>query len=478
MRVGKENIMLKLLLVAIISVLVAGSGFASDNTTGTTVDLSSINRENDDRDFITDILVENRSGFEIIPLDLSGWVALARSSSPDVVIAESDLDISQAGLVSSRAFLFPRLSLSASGGRTWSTSTISGLEPENIETDSYSTTLSLSQEILASGGCNWLNLNAQRHSVHAAEHDYRETFLDLDMNVIEYFYDVVEASGLLQAASRSLERSEQQLHRVNARYDMGAATTLEFLQASVRESSDRLLQSQRVQSLRTAYSNLYVTVGIQLKDEILYLINTDAILTPVSFRTASEINLDIDLNPSLLATRERVEQYELLWRAEKRSYWPSISANGRWSWSNDELDFNEWQDNDSWYAGISLTWTIFDGMLREGRISSARSSYLRNTAVLESLENSMTTNVKNLQLVLINSIESYELAQLSLELSEEQFDLARMSYELGATGLVELLDAQVDLADAEASAVSALTGCLLAEARLFTTLGITPRIGE
>ena len=415
---------------------------------------------------------------EEVELDLSGWVSLASSESPELRSAEADLTLAMEGRRSARSLLLPTLSLSASGGRTWSTLTVPGSDPEDITTDSYSASLTLTQDILASGGANWLELRAQGHAVNAAEVDFRAVVLDLELSVLESFYGVVEALELLRSAERALERSVRQLERVEALYDLGGATTLEYLQASVQESRDRLTVSQRSQLLRTAYYDLYDASGISPSGEVRYLVDIDAVLTPISMRTAAELDLDLSGSSSLISARERLEQSELSWRADRSSYWPSLSVSGSYSWSDDELEFGDWQDEDSWNVMVSLRWTIFDGWLRESRIGSSRASYLRSQAGLESLESSLEATAVSLRESLMGCIESYELAQLSLELAGETYELSARSYELGATSLLDLLDSQAGLADAEAAEISALTECLIAEARLLTLLGRHPRLGE
>lgn len=421
---------------------------------------------------------ETDGDVEEVELDLSGWVSLAMDASPDLESAEADLALAVEGRRTARSSLLPSLRFSAAGGRTWSTLSVSGSDPRVVGNDSYSASLTLTQSILESGGSDWLELSARDHAVAAAEEDYRAAVLDLELSVLESFYGVVEAAELLRSSERALERSTRRLERVEALYGLGGATTLEFLQASVQESRDRLAVSQRRQALRTAYYQLYEAAGIAPRGRIRYLVDTDAVLTPVSARTAAELRLDLSDNTQLNSARERLEQSRLSWRADRRGYWPSLSVSGGYSWQDDELDLEGWGDEDSWNVMVSLNWTIFDGWLRESRIASSRASCLRSASELESLENSLEASAVSLRESLMGSIESYELARLSLELARETYELSSRSYELGATGLLDLLDSQADLASAEADVISTLTDCLTAEARLMVLLGRHPRLGE
>jgi outer membrane protein TolC len=65
-----------------------------------------------------------------------------------------------------------------------------------------------------------------------------------------------------------------------------------------------------------------------------------------------------------------------------------------------------------------------------------------------------------------------------LEQAREQYRLSVMSYEMGALSLMDLLDAQSDLAQSEANFVSAGVTALKTEASLMVQLGRMPRVGE
>jgi outer membrane protein TolC len=405
--------------------------------------------------------------------DLSGWVSLALRNSPEIGISEAGMETAEAGLTSARSFLWPSLDLSASAGHVWSTSPVSG----DYDDETYSASLTLSQELLQSGGYSWLRLSGSDHERTAAEYDHRGTVLDLTLNVLVSYYGVVEAIGLRDAAMHSLERSTSQLEKTQALYDMGAKTTLELIQAQVQASSDELRLSQTEEGVFTAYDLLYEYTGIRHGDT-LYIVHTGAVLEPVSTGTALGYDLDLSENPSLLASTERLEESRLNSEADSRLYWPSLTASGSWSWSGNRFRPEDMPDEDSWNVSVRLTWNLFDGWYRESRIKTSRASLLRAQEGHRALENSLNTRLSSSYETLLISIRNYELAQLSYDLALEQLELSQHTYDLGGLSLLDLLDAQQTVADAEATLVSARVACLEDEARLLVLLGRMPRLGE
>lgn len=413
-------------------------------------------------------------------LDLAGWVALAYQNSPAVSSADASLFSSQASFTSSRSFLWPTLTLSAGVTKNWSGVSLPGGETTNTESNFYSTGLSLSQELLQSGGQNWLNMQASELTLQAAESDYKGDILAVTIDVINAYYDVLEAMELKKAAEAAHERSESQLQRTEALYRIGGVTTLEMLQVQVQESSDKLAVSRRDQSLFAAYSSLYNASGVDRSDDLSHtFIKLDAVLEPLPMESVQSISLDYSENPGLVAASLRAQAAELQSTAAGRGYWPSLRASAGWSWSDNSLDdIDRMFDNDGYNVGLNLSWNIFDGFIRESRINSARASDLASHAALETMENSVRTSVESLSNSLKIDIQYYSDSELMLEQAREQYRLSVMSYEMGALSLMDLLDAQSDLAQSEANFVSARVTALKTEASLMVQLGRMPRVGE
>jgi len=202
------------------------------------------------------------AGESPLALDLSGWVSHALRNSPAVVEAGASLEGSRASLKSAESFIWPTLAFSASSGYSWVSSPPDG--HGHTGSESWSASLGLSQELLGSGGRSWLLLRAERRGLEAAEEDYRAAVLEIVMSVLESYYGVVEAEGLLAAAGQSLDRSVSQLERARTLYDIGGISTLELMQLQVQESRDRLSLTRSRQSLNNSYNALYQAAGVSM----------------------------------------------------------------------------------------------------------------------------------------------------------------------------------------------------------------------
>ncbi len=411
-------------------------------------------------------------------MDLSGWVAMALDNSPAISSSEASLLSAEASFAGAESFLYPSLTATAGASRMWADSWSEEYGVVKVENDRYSAGLTLSQELLQSGGQNWLYRSASELTLLAVQADHQSTVLEVMRSVADSYYSVLEALQLKCSAETAHQRSLNQLQRTEQLYAIGAVTTLDLLQVQVQESADRLAVSRSSQRVLTAYTELYVAAGVDVAVCDL-AIDTNAVLHPVSERAAESLSLDISRNPDLQAARFREKAAEKRYTASGRSYWPSLRASAGWSWQDGTLNnIDHMFDNDSYNVGLSLSWSIFDGFQRESGINSARASHLSAASARESMENSLEASVHSLKGNLLTDIQYYEDSKLMLEQAEERYRLSLSSYEIGALTLLELLDAQADLASAEANLVTAGVNALKTEASLLVQLGRPPRTGE
>lgn len=416
------------------------------------------------------------AGGSPVVLDLSGWVSHALRNSPAITEAEASLEGSRASVKSAESFIWPTLAFSASSGYAWVSTPPDG--HGHTGSESWSASLGLSQELLGSGGRNWLLLRAERRGFEAAEEDYRAAVLELVMSVIESYYGVVEAEGLLAAAEQSLERSVSQLERAGDLYEIGGITTLELLQLQVQESRDRLSLTRSRQALNSAYNALYQAAGVSASSRGM-TVDTAAVLEPLPPDFLDDLPLGFDENPSLRAARLRSEQAFIVSRAQGRSVWPSLTANANWGYSDNRFDgFDRMLENDTWSVGVRLNWTIFDGFAREAAEQSARAVALRSEASLAAVESSLQSRLLAARENVAVAYESFVLSELALRQAEEQYRLSRLTYDMGGLPLLDLLDAQQALTEANAALVSSRVNALVEEAGLLVLLGRTPRLGE
>ena len=119
------------------------------------------------------------------------------------------------------------------------------------------------------------------------------------------------------------------------------------------------------------------------------------------------------------------------------------------------------------YQGtVALNWDLFDGLQTNSRIAAAKARLLRAEESRNALTRNLEAEVHQAVLVYREAIEREAVADRSLESATENLKLTQQKYNVGSTTILDLIDAQVSLARADADRVTALAGIRIAEAQL------------
>jgi outer membrane protein TolC len=170
----------------------------------------------------------------------------------------------------------------------------------------------------------------------------------------------------------------------------------------------------------------------------------------------------------LRAARARQRLAEAAFKAERASYLPTISLFGQYSGFDEALVPTATTRTT---FGIGLTYPLFDGGGRQLRVYRASTARHVADAVAADAELAAGRDITE-------AYETYTAAQASTRLAERGVLVARETervqserYRAGATTIIDLITAQVDLAVAEADFVQARYSARLALAGVEAILG-------
>jgi outer membrane protein TolC len=154
---------------------------------------------------------------------------------------------------------------------------------------------------------------------------------------------------------------------------------------------------------------------------------------------------------------------------------PSVSAYWRSTYEDSSLprSVRNWDDKDQITTGIGLTFPLLDlksfvldiadavAGSRRTRAAAARARYQIRAAA--------TTAVLGYE----KARQSYDYAKRNLELNQELYRLAQEQQRLGAISLIDFFSVETNLAQAQATYVSALTDTYVQAAQIAYLLGRT-----
>lgn len=300
-------------------------------------------------------------------------------------------------------------------------------------------------------------------SARAGERQARfETALQVESD----YYDVLAQQELARVARERVRRAEEQLEVARARVLSGAAVHSDSLQIVLELTRARVDLLGQESRLRVARFQLGRRVGHDGPVDAFPLDTLPAPTLPLA--EAEAVEEALRRSPRARAVRADERAAEAGFGVARAAYMPRFDLT--WQWAGTDEDFFPTATTRSQF-GIQMTVPLWDNAQRELQLSRSRTARAVARAQRDDEERSIRRDV-------VEAYQGYETARASAELAAQGVTVARENlrvqeerYRAGATTIIDLLTAQVDVAEAEAVLVQARQASRLALAGLEAVLG-------
>jgi outer membrane protein TolC len=278
------------------------------------------------------------------------------------------------------------------------------------------------------------------------------------------FAEVVDVQNELLGVRLLFERDAE------ARFSIGVVAKVALLRAQI----DRARAEQDLVRARNAYESAKSSLAALLARPVDF----EVAASPAEGEppadagiAASADGLALERRPDVAAARVNLDLAVSQRRGVKTQYLPNLALNANTSLSN-VAGFTG--HHDSWRIGVGLSWTLFDGGLREAQVREAAARVSEAEAARSASEERARDEVRRARLDLesarANRIKAVEQARLA----RENARLAFKSFQAGTATYIEVTDANSTLSTAERSAVTEDLNVRLARLSLAKALGDGP----
>lgn len=264
--------------------------------------------------------------------------------------------------------------------------------------------------------------------------------------VAQLYYGAAGLKESLEAQERMMKAQQEHVRDAQAKYDLGAGTRVALLRAQIELAK----AEQNVQRTRNSYQAAISSLATLLNRAPDF----EVVRPPSPSLELKEANLEelaLDLRPDVQAARVGVELAEKQTLSSWLAYAPSLHFLANYQIANVQGFTGEYG---YWTAGLGLSWTIWDGGLREAELRESRARERESRATLEAAEVKARDEVRRALLDLESAQANRTIAEDQLRLAKESATLVRGSYEVGAATYLELIDADNALLGAELTLLS------------------------
>ncbi|HET9602900.1 MAG TPA: TolC family protein [Gemmatimonadales bacterium] len=280
------------------------------------------------------------------------------------------------------------------------------------------------------------------------------------------YYSVLASVELLRSAEDRVKRAEEGLSVARARVTSGAAVRSDSLQLMLELTRARVDLLRQRSALTVARLELGRRVGAEGPVDAAPLDTTQVAALPVALEQA--VTLALESGPAWRSARASERAASAAVREASSDYFPSLTVSA--AHQRFDTRFFPGARNVS-SVTLGIQWMLWNGGQREIALAEARTRRNVAQAIRADLERGARADVTE-------SYEAYNTARASAELSstavlvaQENYRVQESRYRAGAATILDLLDAQVGLTQAEADLVQARYGTRLALAGLEAMLG-------
>jgi outer membrane protein TolC len=393
-------------------------------------------------------------------LTLDEALAEARRKNLDLKVAQARL--TQAQQASSKAWAGYLPTLIASGSYT--RNSIEIVIPENISLqplNQWSGQVELRQALVVP--TQWTAIQASAQAERLAELNTEAQRREVLFFVAQTYYAAAAQQEVIRAQERLLALNQAREKDTQVRLDIGTVTQVALL----RTQLDRTRAEQDLVRARNALATAKLALATLLQRE------PDFELAPPPEPQMMEPRVDLEekaleQRPEVAAARENVELANTYRRGGWLSYLPAAGLSAAYRASNAQGFTGAYS---SWLVSLGVSWTIWDGGLREANLREQSARVVEADASRHLSEARTREEVARSRLDLESSLANRTKAEEALKTARETQRLTEANFRAGMATYLEVTDSNSALTSAEVGFVAERLQASLAALRLLKAIG-------
>lgn len=314
----------------------------------------------------------------------------------------------------------------------------------------YNMSATASVEQLIYSHSFWTGVKAAKAASDLADLTLNLTKEQIVYNVSMLYYNINITDKSINNIKDNIEKLQATLKIMQAQEENGFLTKTDVKRVKVTITN---LESELSNAI-TSRDNLLATI------KVLMNIPQETELSLDEGINESEILKEVTLseNPyrnrtDLALLNKQTELYGLQLDNVTAGYYPSLSAYGRYSYQAMRQEFNFFDTSKDWYnmaaVGIQLKVPVFDGLAKKYRSEQSEIKLEQTKYDIALLKENVNSDVKNAKAKLKTSFEMFQSQKENIDLAQEVYSLTEDRYKEGYSPVVDLLNAETSLKEAQ-----------------------------
>jgi len=278
------------------------------------------------------------------------------------------------------------------------------------------------------------------------------------------YFNVLRAVRNLDVKRDTLRQRESLLKQAQAYFEAGIRAKIDVARAEANLYDARAQVSQAGTEVRVARITLLSRMGVDGPPDFLL---SDTLAAETIPGTLADWIAEADRNRSeLRSLRERERAAAMGVRFARAGHLPTLAGTAGYGYAADETPLDPGYD-----VGVTLSVPLFSGFLVREQVKEAEASLSSVRHQLTDARRLVLLQVEQAAYGMSEASERIEARKKEREASDENLRLATARYEVGAGDIIEMIDAQVQMTQADTATIDAQFDYSIAVATLKRAVG-------
>lgn len=374
--------------------------------------------------------------------DLWQVYQLAEDSDPTLKAAYSAYQANKQSLPLAISQMIPNLSASYNTTGTNSTANFRG----NYNTENYS--LNLSQPLYHPE--HWAQLDQARHVVKGAYATYYSATQNLMIRVSQQYFAILGAIDDLNFTQAQRKAFARQLEQTKQRFEVGLIAITDVEEARARHDKAVAEEIAAQNAVADQYEKLREIIGIPVKEITLFEpTKTLPLLAPNPAQQETWVETAQQSNPDVIAATEVAAQAKAAIGTQVAGHFPKFDLTGQLQRSKGAppFPFNQLAYNRVLALNVSVP--IFSGGGVYARTQEASARFCEAKEKLEVQKRSVDSATRQAYRGVLTTMSEVDALAQTVVSSKSALQATLAAYEVGTRTMVDVLDAESNLLNAE-----------------------------
>ena len=311
------------------------------------------------------------------------------------------------------------------------------------------------------------NYQSSRQGVRIAEFRQQLAREQVSEATALTYLETLRTERNVSAAQANVTLAEALLRLAQDQRNAGVATGVDVTRAETRLAQEQVNLAQSQTAAEQARLNLQRVIGVPLGSPLV-LIDQLAFTAEALPQPEAAVSDAMSHRPEVLISEAQVSMFNLERKAVQDEYLPSLQFVGDYGVSGITPTDTALPTR---RVAVQVNVPIFNGGLTRGRLTVATGRAHEAELQLGSVRGQVEQDVRLAISTLRTSVERVRAADEAMRLAQRELEMSRDRFRAGVADNLEVINAQVSLANARAAQVQALAVYNAARLNLAAALG-------